>query len=139
MDKPRLRLSTFESYEYVVTGRIKPGIGRIPLAKLELRDVQRMLDGLLSNLSGTSRRHTYTVLRIALGRAVKQQVIARNVCTLIGSTRATPEPMSFMTRYSRIHSSCGKPAVRSSYRSAQSLSPPCEGARARPRSPRRSP
>jgi integrase len=42
-----------------------------------------MLDGLPERLSDTSRRYTLTVLRIALGRAVRQQVVVRNVAALV--------------------------------------------------------
>ncbi len=84
--KPSRRPATVESYAGVVERYLVPAIGRIPLARLEPEHVQAMLaglEGLRGPLSDTSRRYVYSVLRIALGRAVKMGRSTRNVCTLI--------------------------------------------------------
>jgi hypothetical protein len=70
-----------------VTRFLKPALGRHPLAKLEPAHVSQMLVELPAHLSPTTRRYVYVVLRIALGRAVKRQLVVRNVATLIDPRR----------------------------------------------------
>src|SRR5262249_52953523 len=62
-----------------------PAIGRVPLAKLTPEDVGRMLSGLAArgDLSPTTVRYAYSVLRISLGRALKAGKVHRNVATLV--------------------------------------------------------
>ena len=84
--KPSRRATTLESYAGIVRLYLVPAIGRIPLARLEPEHVQAMLanlKGQRGQLSDTTTRYVYAVLRIALGRAVKMGRSARNVCTLI--------------------------------------------------------
>lgn len=83
--KPSRRPRTYESYAETVRRYIAPSIGRVPLAKLEPEHVQGMLArlrGQRGQLSATTKRYVYAVLRIALGRALKQGRVVRNVCTL---------------------------------------------------------
>jgi integrase len=81
----RCRPSTARSYGETVERYIRPAIGRVPLAKLEPEHVQRMLVDLTArgDLSPTTVRYAYTVLRIALGRALKSGKVIRNVATLV--------------------------------------------------------
>jgi integrase len=81
--RPHLRPRTVESYEYIVSRYLKPSVGRIPLVKLEPRDVQRMMDQMPGWLSPTTRRYAHGVLRTALARAVKLGYVLRNVATLV--------------------------------------------------------
>ncbi|PZR62535.1 MAG: site-specific integrase [Chloroflexi bacterium] len=84
--RPSRRPRTLESYSGIVHLYLIPELGRIPLAKLQPEDVQRMLARLTGRrgaLSPTTRRYVYAVLRIALGRALKLGRVERNVCTLI--------------------------------------------------------
>jgi integrase len=85
--RPRLRVATAHSYGQVVDLYVVPQLGRIPLAKLEPADVARMLASLSARedrpLSSTTVRYVYTVLRIALGRALRQGLVVRNVATLV--------------------------------------------------------
>lgn len=81
----RCRPTTIYSYTDTVRRYIVPAIGRIPLAKLEPEHVGRMLADLSASgrLSPTTVRYAYAVLRIALGRALKQGKVLRNVATLV--------------------------------------------------------
>lgn len=80
----RTRPRTLASYRSTVQRYIEPSIGRIPLAKLEPEDVNRMLRRLRSEgLSPTTVRYAYAVLRIALGRALKSGKVVRNVAMLV--------------------------------------------------------
>ena len=86
--KPNVRATTYTSYEGIVRLYHKPALGRIALARLEPEDVQRMLaavsaKGVRGDLSPTTVRYCYSVLRIALGRALKLGRVHRNVATLI--------------------------------------------------------
>jgi integrase len=94
------RPRTHASYADTVERYIPPSIGTVALAKLQpehitamLRDVRRDRP----NLSATTIRYAYTVLRIALGRAVKMGKAHRNVATLIdppARVRPTTSPMT---------------------------------------------
>ena len=83
----RCRPSTARSYRDTAALYIRPLVGRVPLAKLEPEHVSAMLTRLMSrgDLSPTTVRYSYAVLRIALGRALKNGRVVRNVCTLIDS------------------------------------------------------
>lgn len=91
--RPRCRPRTVDSYAETAARYITPAIGRIPLARLEPSDVTAMLRGLdKRGLSSTTVRYAYTVLRIALGRALKSGRVVRNVATLVDAPgRSTPE------------------------------------------------
>ena len=99
--KPTKRPRTQESYAEIVRLYITPAIGRIPLAKLQPEHVQSMLARLRGTrrqqLSDTTTRYVYAVLRIALGRAMKMGRVTRNVCTLLdppAKARREPRPLS---------------------------------------------
>jgi integrase len=81
----RWRPRTLESYTETAARYIRPAIGKTPLAKLEASDIARMLAKLEArgDLSSTTVRYAYSVLRIALGRAVKSGKVSRNVATLV--------------------------------------------------------
>jgi integrase len=81
----RCRPSTARSYRDVVKLYIRPAIGRQSLAKLEPEHVAAMLARLTDrgDLSPTTTRYAYAVLRIALGRALRSGRVVRNVCTLV--------------------------------------------------------
>lgn len=85
--RPRVRATTADSYASIVKLYLVPELGRIPLAKLEPGHVQAMLSRVRSarngDLSPTTRRYVYAVLRIALGRALKSGLVLRNVATLV--------------------------------------------------------
>ena len=99
---PKVRATTLASYRHMVDGYLIPAIGRIPLAELEPEHVQRMLAGLAAKgkrgtLSATTVRYAYSVLRIALGRALKLGKVHRNVATLIdppAKSRKDLQPLS---------------------------------------------
>ncbi|MGD0122180.1 MAG: tyrosine-type recombinase/integrase [Candidatus Limnocylindrales bacterium] len=83
--RPRLRPSTVASYEETCDRYIRPAIGAIQLSKLGPPDIARMLASLTArgDLSPTTVRYAYVVLRIALGRAVKAGRAVRNVALYV--------------------------------------------------------
>ncbi len=95
----RCRPSTAANYATIVRAYLRPAIGRVPLAKLTPEHVTRMLAGLTArgDLSPTTVRYCYSILRIALGRALKSGRVLRNVCTLVDPptvTRTAQAPLS---------------------------------------------
>ncbi|MCA1572699.1 MAG: tyrosine-type recombinase/integrase [Chloroflexi bacterium] len=81
----RCRTRTADSYASTVRLYIEPAIGRISLAKLQPEHVGRMLADLSARgtLSPTTVRYAYSVTRTALGYALRQGKVLRNVATLV--------------------------------------------------------
>jgi integrase len=76
-----------ERYSEIVTNFLVPELGALPISKLAPSHVQAAyskwgtegrLDGKPGGLSPRTRRHFHRILKSALGRALEQQVIARN-------------------------------------------------------------
>jgi integrase len=76
-----------ERYSEIVSGFLVPELGALPIAKLAPSHIQAAYtkwatdgrrDGRPGGLSPRTRRHIHRILKGALGRAVEQQVIARN-------------------------------------------------------------
>lgn len=86
-DTVRLYLAPRYPKDHAEAGQLMPGFGRIRLARLHQDDVSRLLAGLKGErreeLSPTTRRYVYSVLRIALGEAMRQERVHRNVATLV--------------------------------------------------------
>jgi integrase len=87
---PRVRPKTLAHYKFLVEQHIVPSIGRVPLLKLTPQQVQMMLTEKLATLSPKTCQHLRTCLRVALGTAVKWNLIARNAAALTDPVR-TPE------------------------------------------------
>ena len=85
----RCRPSTVQSYRATVKRYIAPAIGKVPLAKLGPEHVARMLADLTArgDLSPTTVRYVRVILRIAMGRALKEGKVARNVAALVDPPR----------------------------------------------------
>jgi integrase len=83
-----IRPSTFASYESIVRVHLVPSLGRIPLGKLAVADVERLLRAKsATDLSARRVAMIRAVLRRALGRAVKHRLIAANVAALADGPR----------------------------------------------------
>ncbi|MBA3779735.1 MAG: site-specific integrase [Chloroflexi bacterium] len=87
--RDRCRPNTFDSYAFFVRKYLTPALGHVPIAKLGPEHVQRMLTDLTASgkLSPTTVRYVYSVLRIALSRALKAGKVVRNVATLVDPPR----------------------------------------------------
>jgi integrase len=79
---------------------IVPAIGRTALAKLEPEHVARMLSDLANrrDLSPSTQRLAYAVLRTALGHALRQGKVLRNVATLTDPPRKANVEMQPLSR-----------------------------------------
>jgi integrase len=80
---------THERYGEIVNNFLAPKMGNLQLAKLAPAHLQDAYngwamagrrDGKAGGLSPRTRRHIHRILSAALGRAVEQQLIARNPC-----------------------------------------------------------
>ena len=95
--KPKVRPNTYYSYEGHVRLYLKSGLGHIQLAKLSPQQVQNFMKCHLD--MGRSPRlvkYLRTVLRVALNQALKWNLVARNVATLVDPPRYTrPEVVPF--------------------------------------------
>ena len=76
-----------ERYSEIVANFIVPALGNLPLVKLAPSHIQEAYnkwattgrrDGKTGGLSPLTRRYIHSVIRSALGRAVEQQLLARN-------------------------------------------------------------
>lgn len=89
--KNRVRQNTFEGYKIAINAHLKPTIGAFILKELRPDQVQKMLNERLA--SGNQRtggplgarmvEYIYTVLHMALEQAVKNSLVARNVCDAV--------------------------------------------------------
>jgi integrase len=79
-----VRAKTKRQYEQIVRLYLKPAIGPVRLARLEPDQVRSLVLGLeRRGLSARTATLARDVLRIALGQAVADQLIARNVAMLV--------------------------------------------------------
>jgi integrase len=93
--KPRLKASTFESYRHYIQKHIIPALGNRPVARLTAQEVQAFLnDKAASSLKPRTVQYLHGILRAALNRAVKWQVIPRNVALLVDPPRGGRPPIS---------------------------------------------
>ncbi len=96
--KPTKAPKTYSSYAETVRVHLSPALGRIHLTKLSPQDVQMLLSSkTASGLSPTTVRYIRTVLRIALGRAEKWGMVARNAAALVDPPRAVRTEVRPMT------------------------------------------
>ncbi len=88
--KPGLRPTTCQSYENWLYDHLIPGVGHIPLCKLTQADLQQYFTDMKRNgrhthveskgasMSDRSVRSCYAVCRMALDRAVRENLIRKN-------------------------------------------------------------
>lgn len=90
-EKQRIRPATWRGRELHVRGYLIPALGTVQLAKLTPAHVERMTADLIA--SGRSPRtasHARVTLRRALGDAVRDGLVHRNVAALARPPRVTP-------------------------------------------------
>ena len=84
VEKQGRRPKTIENYRQAVENHLKPALGRHRLEKLTQHHVQLMLDDMVERGLGLSSIGFYrNVLRAALTRAMKLDLVTRNVATLV--------------------------------------------------------
>ena len=84
MKTKQLRANTQDGWSRSIRNRIIPALGKIPLADLQRRDVQSMINSWTSeDLKPSSMRTYFAPLRIAIVEAIQAEIIAHNPCNYI--------------------------------------------------------
>lgn len=84
VSKQGRRPNTIETYAQALNLHLKPALGRYRVDKLTQHHVQAMLDDMIERgLSLASVGLYRSILRAALSRAMKHDLVARNVATLV--------------------------------------------------------
>ncbi len=96
--KQHVRPSTWTAYEGNTRLHIVPRIGRKKLSRLGVRDVRLMVDGMRADGVGQRTiQYVHATLRAALEHAFREELVSRNVATLVRVERPRPakkEPLS---------------------------------------------
>ena len=98
-----VRPKTLWSYTQLVRLHVIPGLGHVPLTKLQPEEVEAFLEvKRQAGLSPRTRQYLRAVLRIALNRAMRHGLVARNVAALAAPPRGTrPEVKSLSPEQAR--------------------------------------
>ncbi|RII17336.1 Transposase [Streptomyces sp. YIM 130001] len=81
--KPRRKRTTYAKYEVHVRLYLVPMIGKKRLESLSVADVRRFLAKLEQQTTAATAKETHKVLRTALSAACREELITRNVVTLV--------------------------------------------------------
>ena len=89
--RPSLRPSTHARYSQLMLVHVVPNLGRTPLTRLTPRQVQDLLNAkAASGLSPRTVGHIRAVLRRALNQAMRWNLVARNVASLVDPPHVPP-------------------------------------------------
>jgi integrase len=99
--KPRVSPKTYERYDQICHKNITPLLGTIPLGKLKPTQISEahataLVSGRRNGKGGLSPRtvhHMHVILKGALDRAVKWEMLIRNPAAAIDAPKADPAPM----------------------------------------------
>jgi integrase len=90
----RIRPRTWRTYESYLRVHAVPALGRLPLAKLEPRHLQRLYaETLAAGRSPTTVHQLHAILHRALGQAARWGMVSRNVADLVDAPRPARHEM----------------------------------------------
>ncbi|GAA1583133.1 site-specific integrase [Streptomyces globosus] len=92
--KPRRKLSTYDKYEAHVRLYLAPMIGSKRLESLGVSDVRRFLVQLENKTTAATAKESHRVLRTALTAACREELVTRNVASLVEPPRAKSRELS---------------------------------------------
>ncbi|MGP3636856.1 tyrosine-type recombinase/integrase [Streptomyces sp. 24-1644] len=92
--KPRRKLSTYDKYEAHVRLYLAPMVGGKRLESLGVADVRRFLVQLENKTTAATAKESHRVLRTALTAACREELITRNVASLVEPPRAKSRELS---------------------------------------------
>jgi len=103
--KGQLKPLTYESYENLIQSHIEPGLGKIPLAKLQAHTLQSFYNAKLANgrkdgkggLSTRTVRYFHAIIREALEQATKEGLLSRNIADATNPPVIKNKPMHPLT------------------------------------------
>jgi len=82
--KPELRPKTHQGYELACRRHIEPILGHRRLSQLSVQDVRSLVDGLAEKgLRARMVQYVHAVLRNALQNAMREELVSRNVASLV--------------------------------------------------------
>ncbi len=94
----RVRETTLERYQGDVRLHIVPKLGKRKLTEVTPAVAQAFLNELhAEGLGARSVAHCRAVLRVALGRALREGLVGQNVAKLVDVPRETPKPVDALT------------------------------------------
>ncbi|MFJ4779414.1 tyrosine-type recombinase/integrase [Streptomyces sp. NPDC088762] len=91
---PRRTPATYEKYESHIRLHLIPLIGTKRLESLGVADVRRFLKALESKTTAATAKESHRVLRSALSAACREELISRNVATLVEPPRPASRELS---------------------------------------------
>ena len=94
--KNRVRQNTYESYVSVVTNHIIPVLGSIRLQKLQSNNIQSMIND-IAEKHCRSAAYTFTVLRMALKQALREELIYRDLTLAVSPPAKTKKEVRQLT------------------------------------------
>ncbi|MER7624374.1 site-specific integrase [Streptomyces sp. NPDC126503] len=92
--QPRRKLSTYDKYETHTRLYLVPLIGSKRLESLSVADVRRFLVQLEKKTTAATAKESHRVLRTALTAACREELITRNVATLVEPPRSKARELS---------------------------------------------
>jgi integrase len=79
--KPRLRSSTFSSYESVLKNYVRPALGNQKISEIQSYGIQSLYNSLRRRgLSARTIRYSHNVLSSAMKQAVRWKILVQNPC-----------------------------------------------------------
>ena len=91
----KIRLSSLISYKRILTNYIIPSIGKIPLQNLGVRHVQTAIDSLFQRGVGVPTIQKFKqVLSSCLTRAMREEIVFRNVAQLVELPKYSPKDIT---------------------------------------------
>lgn len=96
--KPRIRKSTFASYEMILRLYIKPKLGNKRLSDVQAHEIQKVYNDMRkSGLSSRTVRYAHNVLSSAFKQAIKWQMLIRNPCDVCELPRLEKTEMKYFS------------------------------------------
>ncbi|UED85843.1 tyrosine-type recombinase/integrase [Streptomyces profundus] len=92
--RPRRKLSTYDKYEAHVRLYLVPLLGTKRLESLGVADVRRFLTRLEKRTTAATAKEAHRVLRSALTAACREELISRNVASLVEPPRPTSRELT---------------------------------------------
>ncbi|WP_037351054.1 tyrosine-type recombinase/integrase [Anaeroarcus burkinensis] len=104
--KPKVRQTTWESYESVIRRHVVPHIGMMRIQSLKPEHLQRLFNEKIRNgrvdgkggLSATTVRYINAAINQAFKQAVKNQIISRNIAELVEKPKVKKHEISPLTK-----------------------------------------
>ncbi|MFD5436626.1 tyrosine-type recombinase/integrase [Kitasatospora sp. NPDC127067] len=95
--RPQRKKTTYAKYETHVRRYLIPNIGTKRLESLSVPDVRRLVNVVTRDASAATAKESHRVLRTALTAACREELITRNVATLVPAPRVEVREMKTWT------------------------------------------